>query len=41
MNVKSSNQALTKPLRVEKYLHIKCKNIRINELTIKSELLFK
>ncbi len=22
-----SNQALSKPLRVEKYLHIKCKNI--------------
>ncbi len=22
-----SNQALTRPLRIEKYLHIKCKNI--------------
>ncbi len=27
-----SNQALSKPLRVEKYLHIKCKNLNcVNE----------
>jgi hypothetical protein len=29
-----SNQALTKPLRVEKYLHIKCKEIDQNHLRV-------